>query len=347
MLLGELHDFGADVSAIDELLPAADRAIEWIEKFGDRDDDGFVEYQRATDRGLMNQGWKDSYDGINFAGGRIAEAPIALCEVQGYVYAAYRARARIARARGDEATATRCADRRDSSPRGVQRALLPRGPRVSRGRARRREAADRLADFERWPLPVDRGRRRRQGGADRQAAHVDGDVLGLGHSHARVEHGGAYNPVSYHNGSVWPHDNTICAAGLMRYGFTAEAQAVALSIFETSALFDARLPELFCGFGREEFAAPVGYPTSCSPQSWAAATPFSLLRTLLSFDPDINERRIYLKPTIPESLGAVRIEQVPVGNQRVTIEARGDSAEVSGLDGDLQLVQSRRPEQTR
>ena len=158
---------------------------------------------------------------------------------------------------------------------------------------------------------------------------------------------GAYNPVSYHNGSVWPHDNAICAAGLMRYGFTAEAQAVALSIFETSALFDARLPELFCGFGREEFAAPVGYPTSCSPQSWAAATPFSLLRTLLSFDPDINERRVYLKPTIPESLGTVRIEQVPVGNQRVTIEARGDSAEVSGLDGDLQLVQSRRPEQTR
>lgn len=346
MLLGELHDFGADASAIDELLPVADRAIEWIENFGDRDDDGLVEYQRATDRGLMNQGWKDSYDGINFAGGRIAEAPIALCEVQGYVYAAYRARGRIAWARGDEATAKRC-EKRANALRSVfnDRYFIEDRGYIAVGLDAEKRPIDSLTSNVGhclWTGIVDDDK------AERIVKQLMSTEMYSGWGiRTLASNMGAYNPVSYHNGSVWPHDNAICAAGLMRYGFAAEAQAVALSMFETSALFDSRLPELFCGFGREEFAAPVGYPTSCSPQAWAAATPFSLLRTLLSFEPDINDRRVYLKPTIPESLGTIRVEQVPVGNQRVTIEAREESAEVSGLDGDLQLVQSRRPEQTR
>ncbi|MGB9113303.1 MAG: glycogen debranching N-terminal domain-containing protein [Acidimicrobiales bacterium] len=346
MLLGELHDFGADPSAIDELLPAADRAIDWIENFGDRDGDGFVEYQRATDRGLINQGWKDSYDGINFAGGRIAEAPIALCEVQGYVYAAYRARARIARSRGDEDTASRC----DARAMKLREAFNSRYFLEDRGYlavgldAEKRPIDSLTSNIGHclWAGILDDDK------AERVAKQLLSTEMFTGWGiRTLASNMGSYNPVSYHNGSVWPHDNAICAAGLMRYGFVEEAQTVALSIFEASALFDSRLPELFCGFAREEFAAPVGYPTSCSPQAWSAATPFSLLRTLLSFEPDVNDRRVYLGPAIPESLGTVRVEQVPVGTQRVTIEARGENVEVSGLDGDLELVVSRRAEPTR
>jgi glycogen debranching enzyme len=346
MLLGELHDCGADAAAIDELLPAADRAIEWIENFGDRDGDGFVEYQRATDRGLVNQGWKDSFDGINFAGGRIAEAPIALCEVQGYVYAAYRARARIARARGDEATATRCGARANALRKAfnAEYFLEDRGYLAVGLDAEKRPIDSLTSNVGHclWTGILD----------DDKAEQIAKQLLstemfsGWG-IRTLASSMGSYNPVSYHNGSVWPHDNAICAAGLMRYGFVTEAQTVARSIFETSTLFDSRLPELFCGFGRDEFAAPVGYPTSCSPQAWSAATPFSLLRTLLCFEPDINDRRVYLKPAIPESFGTVRVEQVPVGTQRVTIEAQGENAHVSGLDGDLELVLSRRPEPSR
>lgn len=346
MLLGELHDCGADPAAIDELLPAADRAIEWIEKFGDRDGDGFVEYQRATDRGMMNQGWKDSFDGINFAGGRLAEAPIALCEVQGYVYAAYRARARIARARADAPTAARC----EARARELREAFNGRYFLEDRGYlavgldAEKRPIDSLTSNIGHclWTGIVDDAK------AERIAKQlVSGELFSGWGVRTLASNMGAFNPVSYHNGSVWPHDNAICAAGLMRYGFVAEAQTVALSILETSAMFDSRLPELFCGFARDEFAAPVGYPTSCSPQAWSAAAPFSLLRTLLGFDPDINDRRLYLQPAIPESLGTVRIDQVPVGNQRVTIEASGERVQVSGLDGDLELVPSRRPDETR
>ncbi|MGA8296197.1 MAG: glycogen debranching N-terminal domain-containing protein [Acidimicrobiales bacterium] len=341
MLLGELHDFGIDADAIDELLPAADRAIEWIENYGDRDGDGFVEYRRATDRGLINQGWKDSYDGINFAGGRIAEAPIALCEVQGYVYSAYRARARIARARGDEATSQRC----EASAIALREAFNERFFLEDRGylaigldaEKRPIDALSSNIGHCLWTGIVDDDK------AERLAKHMLSSEMFTGWGiRTLASNMGAYNPVSYHNGSVWPHDNAIGAAGLMRYGFEQEAQTIALAMFETAVAFESRLPELFCGFGRDEFAVPVGYPTSCSPQAWAAATPFSLLRTLLSFEPDMNERRVFLKPAIPESLGTLRVEQVPIGGQRVTIEAHDDSAEVSGLDGDLELVLSRR-----
>lgn len=346
MLLGELHDFGADAKAIDELLPAADRAIEWIENFGDRDGDGFVEYRRATDRGLMNQGWKDSYDGINFANGRIAEAPIALCEVQGYVYAAYRARARIARSRGDDDVAERCEARAKAlRDQFNERFFLEDRGYLAVGLDGEKRPIDSLTSNVGhclWTGIVDDAK------AERIAKHLMSAEMFTGWGiRTLASNMGAYNPVSYHNGSVWPHDNAICAAGLMRYGFEQQAETVALSLLESATAFDARLPELFCGFGRDEFAAPVGYPTSCSPQAWAAATPFSLLRTLISFEPDIAERRVFLKPTVPESFGTLRLEQVPIGKRRLQIEARDGQVDVSGLDGDLDLVLERRPTHDR
>jgi glycogen debranching enzyme len=342
MLLGELHSWGVDPLVVDELLPAADEALQWIERYGDRDGDGFVEYQRATDRGLIHQGWKDSFDGINFANGRLADPPVALCEVQGYVYAAYLGRAHIARSRGDLVTADRYEARADELRRAFnERFFLEERGYYAVGLDAEKHPIDALTSNNGhvlWSGIADTDR------AAEVAKHLgSAEMLSGWGVRTLGQSMGAYNPVSYHNGSVWPHDSAICAAGLMRYGFVEEAQSVALAVFEAAAAFDGRLPELMCGFSKDEFAAPVGYPTSCSPQAWASATPFSLLRTLLRLAPDVTEGCVWLAPAIPDSFGVVRVEQVPIGDDRVTIEAVGKKAEVNGLDPTLKMINEPRP----
>jgi glycogen debranching enzyme len=135
---------------------------------------------------------------------------------------------------------------------------------------------------------------------------------------------GAYNPMSYHNGSVWPHDNAIAVAGLVRYGFVEEAQKVALAVLDAAEAFGGRLPELFCGFDRDRFTAPVQYPTSCSPQAWAAATPVHLLRSLLQLEPSIPEGRMTLSPVLPESLLPLRIDHLRVGDGVLSLDLRAE-----------------------
>jgi glycogen debranching enzyme len=152
---------------------------------------------------------------------------------------------------------------------------------------------------------------------------------------------GAYNPASYHNGSVWPHDNALITAGLMRYGFVEEAQRVAFGILEAADYFGGRLPELFCGFDRNHYPEPVAYPTSCSPQAWAAATPLSLIRTLLRFDPCLPTGEVWVAPALPEGFGQLRVDNFPLGSSRVSIDVSGDRTELEGLPSDLTL--HRRP----
>jgi glycogen debranching enzyme len=151
---------------------------------------------------------------------------------------------------------------------------------------------------------------------------------------------GAYNPMSYHNGSVWPHDNALVAAGLMRYGFVTEAQRVALSMLESASAFGGRLPELFCGFDRTEYPRPLPYPTSCSPQAWASATPVYLLRVLLRFDPCVPCGKVWLAPALPAELGEVRIDRLPFAGQHVSIRARETGLDVSGLPPGLELIRA-------
>ena len=184
MLLGELQRWGGKDNAIASLLPHADRALEWIEAYGDADGDGFVEYCRKTSHGLVNQGWKDSWDGINFADGTIAEAPIALAEVQAYVYAAYRARAQLARTSGDERGAAATGGRRPSSSSGTSTSVLAARPGLVRGRPGSGQAADRLAHLEHRALPVDRHCRQGQGVVGGTAPDVRRDVQRLGHPDA-------------------------------------------------------------------------------------------------------------------------------------------------------------------
>jgi len=332
MLLGELQRWGGDAVTIDALLPHADRALDWIEHYGDADGDGFVEYQRKTGNGLANQGWKDSWDGISFADGRIAEPPIALAEVQAYCYAAYRARANLAGQAGDSAGQRRWMDKAAQLKHHFNEAFwLPGRGWFAAGLDRDKTPIDALTSnigHCLWTGIIDH---------DKAAAIADNllspemftgwGIRTLASSMAY------YNPMSYHNGSVWPHDNALCASGLMRYGFVEHAQKVATGLLEAAGHFGYRLPELFCGFARSEFPEPVPYPASCSPQAWAAATPFSLLRSLLRFDPELPARQVSCAPEVPDRYLPLRISALRVSDLDIGIDVRRQDWHLTGLAG--------------
>jgi glycogen debranching enzyme len=254
MLLGELRRWGLATEVVDQLLPHADRAMEWIENFGDRDGDGYVEYQRATDRGLGNQGWKDSWDGIRFATGEVAKPPIALCEVQAYVYGAYLARAHFASEVGDAVTVERFRTKAAELKRAFNRDfwLEDRGW-LAMGLDVEKRPIDALASNMGhclWTGIVDQDK------ATSVARHLLSPEMfsGWGIRTLATSMAG-YNPISYHCGSVWPHDNAIITAGLMRYGFVEEAQRVILALLHAAETQGGRLPELFsgieCGWRRQ------------------------------------------------------------------------------------------------
>jgi len=337
VLLGELRRWGLAKADVDALLPHADRALDWIENYGDRDGDGFVEYQRATDRGLLNQGWKDSFDAISFANGRLAEGPIALAEVQGYVYAAYLARAHFAREAGDAELTRHWAERATQLKRRFNEQFwLPDRGYFALALDGDKKPVDSLASNMGhclWTGLVDKDK------APSVARHLVSREMFTGFGVRTLASSmGAYNPVSYHNGSVWPHDNAIIAGGLMRYGFTAEAQRIALAVLDTERHFGGRLPELFSGFDRAEFEAPVPYPTSCSPQAWAAAAPLYLLRTLLRFDPWVPFGQVWCAPAVPAELLPLRVDRLHLAGAEVSVEVTETSWWLDGLPPGIELV---------
>jgi glycogen debranching enzyme len=338
MLLGELFRWGAADDVLNELLPHADRALAWIDDYGDRDGDGFVEYRRTTASGLANQGWKDSFDGVSFASGRLADAPIALCEVQGYAYAAFTARAEIARHLGDVESAQRLEERAARLKVAFNEAfwLADRGYFAIGLDADKRPIDSLTSNIGHclWSGIVD----------DDKAASTAEQLCGpemltgwgirtLASSMAR------YNPVSYHNGSVWPHDSAICAAGLARYGFHELAEKVTVGLFEAAQAFGGRLPELFCGFDRSAFPIPVPYPASCSPQAWASASPFLLLRAvLLRLEPSVPDGVVACSPRVPPAFGTLSVENLFLAGARLRIEATGSTSQISGLPPAIRLV---------
>jgi glycogen debranching enzyme len=337
VLLGELHRFGAEQVQVHALLPHADRALEWVDRFGDKDGDGFVEYERATPRGLLNQGWKDSFDGISFADGTLAEAPIALCEVQAYVYAALLARAAIARSARDAETADRCAERAGRLKSAFnERFWLPELGWFAVGLDRNKRPIDALTSNVGhclWSGIVDADK------AASLAEHLLSPRMFTGWGvRTLASDMGAYNPVSYHNGSVWPHDSALVASGLMRYGFVDHAQRVAVGLLDAADNFGGRLPELFCGFDRSDFAAPVPYPTSCSPQAWAAAAPVHLLRTLLRLDPDVPAATVSMAPVLPWRYLPLTLDNVSLADARVRLSVDHDGFELTPLPAGLSLV---------
>jgi glycogen debranching enzyme len=291
---------------------------------------------------LVNQGWKDSWDGINFADGRMAEPPIALCEVQAYVYAAYVGRTLLARSAGDTETESHWAGRAAALKRAFnEKFWLPDTGYFAIALDKDKNPVDActsnmghclwvgIVDEEKAPLVVER--------------LMSPEMFTGWGIRTLASDMGAYNPVSYHNGSVWPHDTAIVATGLMRYGFVDEARKIAGALLEAAEHFDGRLPELFCGFDRSQFYGPVPYPTACSPQAWAAATPIQLARILLRFDPDFTRNVVYLAPILPAEIGDFRAENVLLGTSRAVISAHGREGSIEGLPPGLKLLHEPRP----
>ncbi|WP_040808407.1 amylo-alpha-1,6-glucosidase [Nocardia concava] len=342
MLLAECRRWGVDGAAIAQLLPAADAALAWIDSDGDPDGDGFVEYRRKTDRGLANQGWKDSWDAISFADGRLAEPPIALCEVQGYVYAARLGRAELAEAAGDRVAAERLrAQAADLKTRFDEAFWMPEHGCYAMALDGAKQPVDVVSSNPGhclWTgiVPDERAAEliERLGATDLDS----GFGLRTLSSMAR-----RFNPMGYHTGSVWPHDTAIAVAGLIRYGHIPGALdlsvRLATGLLEAILEFGARPPELFCGFPRTEFRSPVPYPTSCSPQAWASAAPLLLMRSFLGLAPDVPARTLTIAPRLPERAGTIRLTDLRLGPATVTIEARGTDAKVEGLPPDWQLNQ--------
>ncbi|HEX2075904.1 MAG TPA: glycogen debranching N-terminal domain-containing protein [Geodermatophilus sp.] len=337
-VLGELRRWSIASERVDALLPAADRALAWIEQYGDRDGDGFVEYQRSTEAGLFNQGWKDSWDGVNFADGTIPRTPIALCEVQGYVYAAYSARSHLAVAAGDRAGAAHWAARAEALRRAFnERFWLPeRGwfAVALDGDKRPVDALTSNIGHCLWSGIVDEDK------AEQVAEHLLSPEMFTGWGVRTLASSmGAYNPMSYHNGSVWPHDSVLVATGLMRYGFVEEAQRIATALLDAAVAFGGRLPELFCGFDRSEYRSPVPYPTSCSPQAWAAAAPIQAVRLLLRLEPrTVGE--VWFDPAWPDRYGPIRVRDLPLGGQRVTLTVDELGGRLEGLPEGVAMVRS-------
>lgn len=279
MLVGELARSGVAVPALRALLPAVDAAMSWIRDFGDRDGDGFVEYERLSAQGLAHQGWKDSWNGITWADGRPVEGPIALVEVQAYVVAAHRARANIADALGDPTTA--------ENHRSVAADLLDRLDRAfwleDRGFYAvaldgSKAPVDALTSNIGHILWAEAAHPER---AEQVARHLTSQEMFSGWGVRTLASSmGAYNPLSYHNGSVWPHDTALSVVGLTRYGFHDEARRIGSALLDAAAHSGGRLPELFAGLSRADYTTPIPYPTACSPQAWASAAPLAVLHAL-------------------------------------------------------------------
>ncbi|MCT9931350.1 amylo-alpha-1,6-glucosidase [Planotetraspora sp. A-T 1434] len=345
MLLGELRRWGIHREAVEGLLPAADAALSWIENYGMRRGpcEGLLWYRRMTDQGLVNQGWKDSFDGITFADGTLARAPIAVAEAQGYVYAAYIARGHFAHEMGDHEAERKCAERaRLIRETFNERFWLPDRGYYAIGLDGDGRPIDSLASNMGhclWTGIVDEDK------AESVAHHLLSDEMFTGFGVRTLGSDmGAYNPMSYHNGSVWPHDNALIVAGLIRYGFVAEAQRVSMGLLDAAEAFGGRLPELFCGFGRKEFPVPVPYPTSCSPQAWAAAAPIQVMRSLLRFDPWIPYGQAWVAPALPKEIGDLRITGLPLAGARVDLLVRENGeTTISGAPEGIEVHYEPRP----
>jgi glycogen debranching enzyme len=330
VLAGRYFERTGDAEFIGTLWPAIERALTWIDSYGDCDGDGFIEYQRRTERGLGNQGWKDSEDSIFHSDGTLAAAPIALCEVQGYVYEARRLAARIAAALGHhEETA-----------------------RLEEGAARLKndfQTAFWCEEIGMYALALDghkrpcRVRSSNAGqcffsgiAAPQHAARIAETLLRADFSSGwgiRTIPVGEprYNPMSYHNGSIWPHDNALIADGLARYGFKDATLQILGALFDASRFMEFnRLPELYCGFPRRRGEGPTLYPVACNPQAWAAAAPFLLVQSMLGLRLDATVGRVTLNnPLLPEATPSLEITNLQLPAGTVDIRFHRDAANAS------------------
>ena len=330
ILLSEYWRFTHDDACVHELRDAALAALRWIDEYGDFDGDGYVEYKTHSTQGLDNQGWKDSWDGVTFADGTVAQAPIALAEIQGYVFDA---KLRIA----------------ELAELVWKDAALAERLRADAAKLQERFERDFWIDARGGYYAI---------GLDKDKRPIDSKTSNMGHllwsgivSEARAatvveqllgddmfsgwgirtlsmdDH--AFNPIGYHTGTVWPHDNSIIAEGFRRYGFRDEANTIVLAMLEAARSVGYRLPEAFAGYPRASSRFPVRYPTACSPQAWATAAPFLFLRTMLGMD--ARDGRVVVDPVIPQPIDHLTLRGMHAFGSHYEIKASGTSADVGEM----------------
>jgi glycogen debranching enzyme len=323
LLAGAYYERTADRAFVESIWPNIEAALAWVERFGDLDGDGLVEYTRRSADGLVHQGWKDSDDAVFHADGSLARGPIAMSEVQGYVYAAWRAAAHLAAVRHDAGQAADWTAKAEAVREQFERvfwcddlgtyALALDGDKCP-CRVRTSNAGHCLFTGIAEPARAARVARLLLS----RESYSGWGVRTLATTETR------YNPMGYHTGAVWPHDNAVVAQGLARYGFEAKAVQILTGLFEAGMYFDLhRLPELFCGFDKDPGEGPILYPVACAPQAWAAASVFLLIQACLGLRIDSpGARVVFTRPRLPAFLSEVRI-----GN-----------LEVAGATMDLQLL---------
>jgi glycogen debranching enzyme len=342
-LAGAYYERTGDVSFIEVIWPNLQAALQWMSTSGDRDGDGFLEYQRRSANGLLHQGWKDADDAVFHADGTPLQGAIAMCEVQGYAYAAYKAASKLAEALGHEEDVRRFAEKAevlrtqfneffwcaelstyamalDGDKRACRIVTSNAGQCLFTGIATP-ERAERVAQT----LLSDE-------------AYSGWGVRTVSSSESR------FNPMAYHNGSVWPHDNALIAYGMARYGLTKQANRLFTGLFEAAMYFDLhRMPELFCGFSREPGEGPVLYPVACAPQAWSAASVFLLCQACLGVHVNAEKKQVrFVRPLLPEFLGEIHIMNLQVGDASIDIDVirQGDDVGITvrNATNDLAVV---------
>jgi len=314
VLAGQYYERTGDLMTTRSLWPSIRLALEWIDAYGDIDGDGFVEYARTSSKGLVHQGWKDSYDSVSHADGSLAEGPIALCEVQGYVYEAKRRGAELAIVLGEESLARKLHAAADTVRQRFDEVFW-------------------CDDLGTYALALD-GRKQPCRVKSSNAGHcLLAGIAPPGHARRTAEtltseeffsgwgirtlatNEARFNPMSYHNGSIWPHDNALIAAGLARYGFRDHVLRIFAGMFDAALSFDLnRLPELFCGFARRPGEGPCRYPVASAPQAWATASLFLLLQSCLGISVRAVEGKVeFTSPCLPPFLDSVQIKNLRIG----------------------------------
>jgi glycogen debranching enzyme len=319
ILAAEYLSWTGDNEFIKEILPNVERAFEWIEKYGDRDGDGFVEYYQEASKGLANQGWKDSGDSNVHRDGTLATGPIALSEVQAYTYRAYKQWSDIFSARGNKSFGQSLSEKAKNLQAQFIKAFW-------------------MEDEDAVALALD-GEKNRVASVSSNAGQVlwggilpkdyayklitrilqDDMFNGFGIRTLSSKEVG-YNPLSYHNGSIWAHDNSLILSGMQGYGHKDAVRILTSGLLKTASHFPLmRLPELFTGFGESETIKPIPYPVSCSPQAWAAGTPILALQAILGLVPDCNSGTILLNPILPDGIDEMQIEDIQVGHGMLAV----------------------------
>lgn len=325
IMLSEITRWTGDLELAASMIEPINEALRWIDEYGDLDGDGFVEYETKSRRGLVNQGWKDSGNSVVHTDGRLAEPPIALSEVQAYVYYAKRRIARLFEQLGNRERAEELSGQAETlkqlfnenfwiESEGYYAMALDRDKKpvktVTSNPAHGLWA--RIIDDDKAARTVER--------------LMQPDMFSGWGIRTMSKSSINYNPMSYHNGSVWPHDNALIISGLKKYGFNKEAIKVSSGLFDAALLYDYyRLPELFCGFTKRSISRPVNYPVACSPQAWASGSIFMILQALLGIDVDATNNTVYVNnPVLPQWLKEVELRKMQIGKAALSLKFKRD-----------------------